>query len=70
MKAKVLIRVERDAALDAIRTLDALGTALKQRDPRWPKQLRRRYEKTRHDLVRATGWWAEFNALTDSGLSD
>jgi hypothetical protein len=33
MKAKVLIGVERDAALDAIRTLDALGTALKERDP-------------------------------------
>lgn len=70
MKAKILVSVERDAALEAIRTLDALGTALKELEPRWPKRLRRRYEKTRHDLVRATGWWAACNAITDVSVLD
>jgi hypothetical protein len=58
MKAKVLVSVERNAALDAIRTLDALGAALHEHDRRWPKQLKRQYKRTRQDLAQAVGWLA------------
>jgi hypothetical protein len=65
MKAKILVKVDRDAALEAIRTLDALSDALQGHEPRWPKKLKRRYENARHDLVRAAGLWAQLNGLTE-----
>ena len=55
MKAKILVRVERDAALEAIRTLDALGAALSSHNDDWPKHLKRQYRQTRDELVRAAG---------------
>ena len=63
MKAKILVKVDRDAALDAIRTLDALSGALKNSQSRWPKRLKRQYEKARQDLVSAAGLWAQCNGL-------
>ena len=60
MKAKILVQVERDAALEALRTLDAMSAALKQHEPRWPKRLKRQYRQARQELVRAIGWRAEF----------
>jgi hypothetical protein len=70
MKAKVLVRVDRDAAVEAIRTLDALSAALQTHEPRWSKRLRRQYEQTRHDLVSAAGWWAHCNGVTDFTVID
>jgi hypothetical protein len=55
MKAKVLVQVERNAALDAIRTLDALGAALHEHERHWPKHLKRQYKQTRQDLAEAVG---------------
>jgi hypothetical protein len=70
MKAKILVRVDRDTAVEAIRTLDALSHALHAHEARLPKQLRRQYEKTRHDLVRAAGWWAQCNGIADTATLD
>jgi len=70
MRAKVLVRVDRDAAVDAIRTLDALSAALKSHERRWPKRLKRQYEQTRQDLLRAAGWWAHCNGLADITIPD
>jgi hypothetical protein len=63
MKAKVLVKVEREAALEAIRTLDALGAALGEDSARWPKRLKRRYKQARSELVTALGWWAQNHGL-------
>src|ERR1700722_5260746 len=63
MKAKIIVKVEREAALGAIRTLDALGAALGEDRSRWPKQLRRRYKQARGELVSALGWWAKSHGL-------
>ncbi len=68
MKAKILVRVERDAALDAIRTLDALGDALAEHEPRWPKQLKRQYRQARDELVRAVGQRAHTSGVADLTL--
>ena len=70
MKAKILVRVERDAALEAIRTLDALRNELQTHERHCPKKLRRRYEKTRLSLVRAAGWWAQSNEIADMASID
>jgi hypothetical protein len=63
MKAKIVVQVERDAALEAIRTLDALGAALKESEARWPKRLKRRYKQARTQLVESLGWWARSHGL-------
>lgn len=55
MKAKVLVRVDRNAALDAIRTMDALVDALLNQKSEWPKKLKRQYKDVRRDLIRAAG---------------
>ena len=55
MKAKVLVPVDRNAALEAIRALDALGDALREYEPRLPKTLRRQYKDARRDLLDAVG---------------
>ena len=68
MKAKVLVRVDRDAALQAIRALDALGDALG--DAGWPKKLKRQYKNARADLVEAVGYAAMFSGLGDSAVID
>jgi hypothetical protein len=70
MKAKVLVKVDRDEALDAIRALDELSTALQAHEPRWPKQLKRRYAKARHNLVRAAGRWAHCHGISDMAAQD
>ena len=66
MKAKIVVQVERETALNAIRTLDALGAALGEPDSRWPKELKRRYKDARKDLVSALGWWAQSHGLAAS----
>jgi hypothetical protein len=63
MKAKVLVQVDRDSALEAIRTLDALGVALLEHERDWPKKLRRRYREARANLVDAIGWAAQANGV-------
>ena len=70
MKAKVLVRVERDAALEAIRTLDALGAALEENESGWPKRLKRRYKQVRDRLVEATGALAQRQGLEELGAFD
>jgi hypothetical protein len=70
MKAKVLVRVDRDEAIEAIRALDELRAALQAHEPRWPKRLRRRYSKARHNLVRAAGWWAHCHGVADMAAED
>ena len=55
MKAKVLVPVDRNTALEAIRALDALGAALSEHDRNLPKALRRQYMDARRDLVDAVG---------------
>jgi hypothetical protein len=58
MKARILVKVERDAALEAIRALDAFGAALHEHERHWPKHLKRQYKQARHELVCAVGWRA------------
>ncbi len=65
MKAKVILSVDRDVALDAIRALDALGEALLAHTERLPKKLRRQYKDAREDLVRAVGFRAHFVGIAD-----
>jgi len=70
MKAKVLVQVERDSALEAIRTLDALSVALLEYEHSWPKKLRRRYKEARRNLVDAIGWAAQANGVADVAILD
>ena len=70
MKAKILVRVDRDAALEAIRTLDALGNALREHEPKWPKKLKRKYKDARRELVLAIGVAAHSTGIADLALSD
>jgi hypothetical protein len=69
MKAKIVVQVERETALEAIRTLDALKAALGD-ESRWPKRLKRRYKQARTDLVAALGWWAQSHGLADLAVRD
>jgi hypothetical protein len=64
MKAKVLVNVDRDAALEAIRALDALGDALGEGGG-WPKKLKRTYRDARAGLIEAVGYAALFNGLNE-----
>ncbi|HEY0301472.1 MAG TPA: hypothetical protein VGC36_09080 [Rhizomicrobium sp.] len=70
MKAKVLVRVDRDAALEAIRALDALGDALREVEPNWPKPLKRKYKDARRELVHAIGYAADFSGIADCAVID
>jgi hypothetical protein len=70
MKAKIVVQVERETALEAIRTLDALGAALGVDETRWPKRLKRRYKQARTELVAALGWWAQTHGLADLTVPD
>ncbi|MBS0472326.1 MAG: hypothetical protein JSR60_14735 [Proteobacteria bacterium] len=63
MKAKVLVNVEREAALEAIRALDALGDALAESG--WPKKLKRTYRDARAGLIEAVGYAALLNGLSE-----
>ena len=65
MKAKVLVHVDRDAALAAIRTLDAMGEALRADGHDWPKSLKRSYKETRRELIEAVGYAALTTGLVD-----
>jgi hypothetical protein len=65
MKAKVLVRVDRQAAIEAILALDAMVDALREREPKWPKKLKRKYKAARRELVLAIG-----NAALSTGLAD
>jgi hypothetical protein len=70
MKAKVIVSVDRDVALDAIRALDALGEALLAHTERLPKKLRRQYKDAREDLVRAIGFRAHFASILEQPAAD
>ncbi len=59
MRAKVLVNVDRQAALNAIRVLDALA----EQDARWPKKLRKKYVEARQDLAEAIGQWGLYNGV-------
>jgi hypothetical protein len=63
MKAKVLVHVERNTALEAIRALDALGEALDESG--WPKKLKRTYRDARAGLIEAVGYAALFGGLNE-----
>jgi len=65
MSVKVLVRVDRKAALNAIRVLDALSGALADGDVRWPKKLKRKYHHARAELVDAIHHLANCNGIAD-----
>jgi hypothetical protein len=66
MKAEVIVKVNRDAAVEAILTLDALTEALYNGQPKLSKALRRRYKQARVELVHAVGFWAQCIGVDDS----
>lgn len=68
MAVKVLVSVDREAALEALQTLDALGSALLASESRWPKKLKSRYKHARRDLVNAIGLRAFTTGVADLGL--
>ncbi|HJW39918.1 MAG TPA: hypothetical protein VJ476_01675 [Rhizomicrobium sp.] len=70
MKAKVLVHVDRDKALEAIRALDALGGALCELDADWPKSLKRKYKEARHGLLHAIGYAALTTGISDHAVID
>jgi hypothetical protein len=70
MKAKVLVRVDRDAALEAIRTLDALGDALREHEPHWPRKLKRKFKSARRELVLAIGVAAHSTGVAELAVTD
>jgi hypothetical protein len=55
MAVKILVSVDREAALEAVQALDALSTALLEHEAHWPKKLQSRYKQARTKLVRAIG---------------
>ena len=70
MKAKVLVKVDRAAALAAIDALDLLENALRDKRPKWRKDLKRSYRHARRGLVHAIGYIAETsNVATQSRLA-
>jgi hypothetical protein len=70
MSVKVLVRVDRKAALKAIRMLDALSHALAESDAHWSKKLKRKYRDARGELVDAIRHLANCNGIADPSLSD
>jgi hypothetical protein len=68
MAVKVLVRVDRETALNAIRTLDAFKEALAEGDVRWPRKLKRKYQDARAELVQAVHHLAHCNGLADAAL--
>ncbi len=61
MRAKVLVRVDRQAALNAIHALDALS----RQDSNLPKKLRKAYGQARQELTDAIGQWAFCNGVAE-----
>jgi hypothetical protein len=59
MRAKVLVNVDRQAALNAIRVLDALA----EQDSAWSKKLRKKYVEARQQLAGAIGQWGLYNGV-------
>lgn len=70
MGVKVLVRVDRKAALKAIRVLDDLSHALAEDDVRWSKKLKRKYQEARAELVDAIRHLASCNGIAEPWLSD
>jgi hypothetical protein len=58
MKARVLVPVDREAALAAIRVLDAMGDVLRADGHDWPRSLKRSYKEARRELIEAVGYAA------------
>jgi hypothetical protein len=65
MRAKVLVRVDRQAALNAIHVLDSLSIALGEKHSLLPKKLRRKYVEARQELAAAIGYWAFCNGVAE-----
>ena len=65
MKAKVKVSMDRDAALAAIRALDAMGDALGAASPDWPKPVKRSYREARRQLIEAVGYVAMTAGITE-----
>ena len=59
MRAKVLVHVDRQAALNAIRVLDAMA------EQDWPKKLRKKYALARQELADAIGLFAFCNGIAE-----
>ena len=64
MKAKVLVKVDRDGALKAIHVLDAFRLALRENGPKCGKKLKRSYKQARQSLLIAIG-----SAALNNGVS-
>jgi len=69
-KARIRVTVDRNTALQAIRTLDALGDALRLADADWPKSLKRTYKDTRLQLIEAVGYAALTSGLSELAAAD
>ena len=63
MRAKVLVSVDRQAALNAILALDALSGALDETS--WPKKLRRKYVEARNELAEAIGQFGFCHGISE-----
>ena len=68
MSVKVLVHVDRKAALKAIRVLDDLSSALAEGDIRWPHKLIRNYQDARAELVDAMRHLASGIGIADPSL--
>jgi hypothetical protein len=66
MAVRVLVRVDRKAALKAILALDAMSDELIARRAPWPKRLKRKYKEARHELLAAIGHFAFCAGLPDT----
>ena len=65
MRAKILVSVDRQAALNAILVLDSLSLALGEKDSLLPKKLRKKYVEARQELAAAIGHWAFCNGVAE-----
>jgi len=66
MAVRVLVSVDREAALEAVQALDALSTALLAHEAHWPKKLKSRTRHAREQLIRAIGIRAFTAGVVDS----
>ena len=65
MRAKVLVSVDRQSALNAIHALDSLSMALGEKQSLLPKKLRKKYVEARQELAAAIGHWAFCNGIAE-----
>jgi hypothetical protein len=63
MKAKVLVRVDREAALAALHALDALSAACRDDHPKQWQMLKPSCRQARRGLLNAIGYLADLHGL-------